>query len=547
MKKRILVIAGSVVGLIVVIAFVLPFVINANRFKPELESQLSTALGRPTTIGNIELALFSGGIRADDFVIADDPAFSHSPFVTAKQMSVGVNLMPLIFSKKLEVRSFTLKEPQVSLIRSQAGIWNFSSLANNSPAQPSSSVTSISVDKLKISNGTVTLGTVGTPGKTSTYQNVELDASNLSYTSQFPFTLTLKTAGDGSMKLEGRAGPINRTNSLFTPLSASLNLQKFDLALTGFFDPSAGIGGIVDVDGNLTSDGTSANLKGTVNGTKLKFVAGGSPATVPISIGYATTYDLKTGTGNLTEGDLHLGKAQAHLSGSYNTAGSQTTLQMRLSGQAMSVPDLEGALPAAGVILPSGSSLQTGVLDLNLTMDGPVDKLVIAGPVNLSNAKLAGFDLKSKLGALSSFTALVNGGGGPDTVIQSLHADLRHDPGGTHAANLNLVVSSIGTITGDANMNASQQLDCKMVATLSGALGAVVAPIALLGKGNGSGGGIPFSITGTASNPVFRPNLGAEAGNLAKGLGGLGNSAGKGVTGSAMGLLGGILGKKNPN
>ena len=557
MRKRILVIVGSVVGVLVIITFILPFVINANRFKPELESQLSNALGRPTTIGSIELALFSGGVRADDFVIADDPAFSHSPFVTAKRANVGVDLMPLIFSKKLEVRSFTLTDPQVSLIRSQAGVWNFSTLGNSSASSQStggkssvtsnSSVTAISVDKLKVSNGVVILGTLSTPGKTHTYQNVDLDASNLSYSSQFPFTLTLKTPGNGSMKLDGKAGPVNVTNTLLTPLSAKLNLQKLDLALTGFVDPSAGIGGIVDLDGDLTSDGTSSKLKGSLNGQKLKFTAGGTPATVPVSIDYATTYDLKNGTGNLTQGDIHIGKALAQLSGGYNTSGTETTLQMQLNGHGMSVPDIEGALPAAGITLPSGASLQSGSLDLNLAISGSVDKLVITGPVNLSNAKLAGYDLKSKLGALSSFTALGKGGSGSDTVIQSLHADLRQDPGGTHAANLKIVVESIGTITGDANMSASQQLDCKMAAQVSGALGVVAAPVALLGKGSNSGGGIPFSITGTASNPIFRPELGSEAGNLAKGLGGLGSSAGKGVASSAKGVLGGVLGKKKSN
>ena len=40
---------------------------------------------------------------------------------------------------------------------------------------------------------------------------------------------------------------------------------------------------------------------------------------------------------------------------------------------------------------------------------------------------------------------------------------------------------------------------------------------------NGCGAHIPFSITGTASNPIFRPDLGSLAGNLAKGLGGLGS------------------------
>ena len=70
----------------------------------------------------------------------------------------------------------------------------------------------------------------------------------------------------------------------------------------------------------------------------------------------------------------------------------------------MPLGDLQGFLPAVGVVLPPGSQLQGGTLSANLTLSGPVDKLVVAGPVNMQNAKLAGFSLKSKLGALSSFT-----------------------------------------------------------------------------------------------------------------------------------------------
>ena len=73
---------------------------------------------------------------------------------------------------------------------------------------------------------------------------------------------------------------------------------------------------------------------------------------------------------------------------------------MKLDGQGMPVTDLQGVLPAVGVTLPSGASLSSGGLNVNFTLDGPVDKLVIVGPVDMENAKLAGFNLKSKLGAL---------------------------------------------------------------------------------------------------------------------------------------------------
>jgi hypothetical protein len=117
------------------------------------------------------------------------------------------------------------------------------------------------------------------------------------------------------------------------------------------------------------------------------------------------------------------------------------------------------------------------------------------------------------------------------------------------------VIQGIGSVTGDANVDAAGKLDCKMVAHVSGgALGGVsqVASLPLGGGGKGnSGGGIPFRITGTTSNPVFVPDVAGMAGGLAKGgvgtaLGGgkaLGGAAG-GAAGGATGALGGLLGKK---
>ena len=544
--KRILTIVGIIVAVLIVIVLALPFLIDANRFKPTLETQISTALGRKATIGNIRLSILSGGVRVDDFAISDDPAFSQTPFVTAKQLDAGVALIPLILSKRLEVSSFTLTEPQVSLIRSKAGEWNFSTIGAASKSSSSESSTAISVDKLKIANGVLTVGEVGATGKTRTYQNVDLDASNLSYTSQFPFTLTLQTPGNGTVKFDGKVGPINPSNAALTPVAAKLDVKSLDLALTGFVDPASGIAGVVDLTGDIASDGSSATVKGSLEGQKLKFAPGGAPAKVPVGVDYATNYDLKSGAGQLTQGDVHIGKALAHLTGSYDASGAETSVRMKLNGQGMSVPDVEGVLPAAGVTLPSGASLQAGSLDLALAITGPVNKLTITGPVNLSNGKLAGFDLKSKLGALSSFSGIGGGGSNSDTEIQTLKADLRQDASGTHASNLLVIVPSIGTITGDANVSATQQLDCKMTAKLSGALGVISAPVALLGGGK-TNGGIPFTITGTTSNPQFRPDLGAAAGNLAKGVGGLGSSAGKDAATSVSGALGGLFGKKKSN
>ncbi len=382
--KKVLLIVSIVIVILLVVVIALPFLIDANQFKPTLETDLSTALGRKVSIGNIKLAIFSGGVTVGNISIADDPAFSKSPFLQARELTAGVALAPLIFSKQLQVLSFTVTDPQVSLLRSSAGTWNFSNLGSAATKQPSGSSTTsanFSVQKLKIANGTITIGTVGPGGKTQSYQNVDFEASDLSFTSQFPFQLSAITPGNGKVTVDGKAGPVNPTDASLTPLDAKIGVDNLDLASTGFVAPSAGIGGLIDFTGTLSSDGNQMTSKGTVKADKVKLTANASASKVPVNVDYTTAYDLKRQSGNLQQGDVRIGKALAHLTGTYDTAGTATSVQMKLAGQAMSVPDLEGILPSVGVTLPSGASLQTGTLDANLTISGPVDKLVIAGPI----------------------------------------------------------------------------------------------------------------------------------------------------------------------
>ena len=74
-------------------------------------------------------------------------------------------------------------------------------------------------------------------------------------------------------------------------------------------------------------------------------------------------------------------------------------MNLKLNAPDMSVDELESMLPALGVVLPSGSKLNGGTLSADLAISGPLDNLVIAGPVRMSNAKLGwfryGFEIRS--------------------------------------------------------------------------------------------------------------------------------------------------------
>jgi AsmA protein len=549
--KRILKIVGIAVAILIVILIALPFLINVNSFRPKLEATASEALGRQVKVGNLSLSILSGSVSADNISIAEDPAFGTAPFVTAKSLKVGVEVIPLITSKELHVTDITLEQPEITLLKTADGKWNFSSLGGNATksSAPSSSSSStpanLSVAKLSVTDGKLIVGKTNSKAKPHVYDQVNITVTNFSPTSQFPFRLTAKLPAGGSADISGQAGPINAADAAKTPFEAKVKINNMDIVASGFIDPASGIAGLANFDGTLNSNGTMAKAVGTFTGNKLQFSPKGSPGPKTVVVKHSVDVDLDKQSGAITQGDVEIGKAVAHLTGTFKTEGETQVLNMKLNGPNMPVEELEAMLPALGVVLPSGSQLKGGTLSADLAIVGPIDKLVITGPVRLANTKLAGFDLGSKLGALSAFTgkAVSN----PDTTIENFSTNARVAPEGTRADNLNLTVPAIGVITGAGTVSPAGGLNFKMLATLHGGVAGGLAQVAGMGSGKG---GIPFSIAGTTSKPEFVPDLKGMAGGLAgSALQGVlsGGKVPGGKTGSAVqDALGGLLGKKKP-
>jgi AsmA protein len=541
-NRRALRIGAIGVGVLLVVLIIIPFFVDVNAFRPKLESELSTALGRQVKVGNLGLSLLSGAVTADDISISDDPAFSKDAFVTAKSLKVGVEVMPLIFSKTLHITGITLKKPQITLLQGPGGRWNFSSIGGNAAsshaAKPEQSSTgALSVDKLKVDDGSVVVGTANSAQKPHTYDKVDIEVTNFSATAQFPFTLSAEAPGSGDIKLKGKCGPINAGNTSETPVDASLHIRNLDLAASGFVQPSTGTQGMANLDADLNSNGHQAKIGGTLTAQKLKLAAKGSPSPLPVEVKYAVDYNLKSQSGTLTQGDVSIGKAVAHLTGTYETQGPTTSVNLKANADNMPVDELEAALPAVGVVLPSGSKLQGGSVSANLGVVGPADRLVITGPIRLSNSKLAGFDLGSKLSAISALSGKQTGG--KDTTIQNLSSTVHVAPEGTQANDINLNIPALGVVTGAGTVSPAGTLNFKMHADLSG--GAAGGMVQMAGLG-GQKGGVPFAIQGTTSDPKFVPDVAGIAGGVIGQA--LSGKTGAGTSSDPVSALTGLLGKK---
>jgi AsmA protein len=564
----------AVVGVLIVLVLVAPFLIPVNQFRPTIEEKASAALGRKVELGNLSLSLLSGSLSADNISIGDDPKFSTSPFLTAKSLNVGVEIMPLIFSKSLNVTGVTIDTPQVTLLRNPAGLWNYSSLGGSAAKAKTSSTApaDLSIKKLELKNGSIIVGSTNSQ-KRSTYDHVDVTASDVSLTTKFPVTVAADLPGGGKFKLDGTVGPVDRADTALTPLDAKLNVTGLNLASTGFLDPSLGLGGLVDLDGNLSSQGGEAQTKGNVKFSNALLIAGGSPAGVPVTVNYDTKYNLRKNAGVLNPSTLNIGSAAARLNGTYETAGEATVVDIKLNAKDMPAKDLEAFLPALGIHLPKGASLQAGTLNADLNITGPTSKLVTNGTVGLFSGKLAGFDLGSKMSSVASLAGIKSG---KDLDIEKLTSNLRMAPDGLRADNFLLILPTIGNLTGAGTVDSKNVLDFKMLATLTkeasnaaggvasgaaGALGGLLSSVTgggVRGGGCSSGGGlkVPFQIQGTTSDPKFIPDVGGLAKDLFKSeLGCLGGKASAGTTqapgpgqnpADAINALGGLFKKKKP-
>ncbi len=559
---------GIAILALIVILFVLPFLIPVNKFRPTIEQKASEALGRKVNVGNLSLSLLRGSLGMDDLSISDDPKFNSGPFLTAKNVRVGVEMMPLIFSQQVNVTEISIENPQVMMLKDPSGKWNFSSIgsssAANKPASGSSSAQAVSIKKLSLEDGQITLGNTNSQ-KRSVYTNVDLTATDVAMNNNFPVAFSMNLPGGGTMKIDGKVGPVDQTNAAFTPQDVKLTIAGLDL---GKLDPSLGLAGMVDMDANLVSKGGHMMTKGQSKLSKAVLVAGGSPSGVPAVIDFDTNYDMAAGSGVLNPSSLKIGNAKTNLSGTYKSVGDEFALDMKVDGQGLPATDLESFLPALGINLPSGSKLTAGTLSTNLHIVGPTNKLVTDGTIGLFNGKLSGFDLGQKMSGVASLAGIKTGN---ELVIEKFTSNVHMAPTGLRADNLDLVVPSLGTVVGAGTLDSKNNMDFKLVATVNssvvtaaagsagGALGGIAGQ-ALGGGTNCKNGGVkvPFQVHGTTSNPQFVPDMGGAAASLLKSElscgGGVGNVQGLtqgragGNTTDTINQLGGLLGgkKKKP-
>jgi len=517
MRKGWFKIALGVVAVLILGIAAIPLFVNADTFRPRIETELSSALGRKVSLGHLSLSVISGSLIAEDISIADDPAMSTTPFVAAKKLHIGIEMKPFLLNRTVQITEITIDSPSINLIHNADGTWNFSNIGSSAQkstensASQASIIPALTIAQFAIKDGNATITSLPATGNPFTATDINIAVKQFSFLKAFPFELSAKFPGDAAVELTGNAGPISQKDASDTPFDAKLKLTHFDPVAANVVAAGQGIAMVADFDGQVASNGTDLTSKGNIKASKLQLSRGGSPAPQPVTIDYDVTSHLDARTGNVSNLSVHSGSAAVRVTGSYRMTAQTPIVDLHLSAPNVSIDQLEAMLPAVGVTLPSGSRLQGGTLTANLAITGPATSTTIKGPVEIVNTELAGFDLGAKIQGMSNL-----GGTKGGTKIEKVSTDLESSPQMTKFNNLFGSIPAIGTAAGSGTVAPSGALNFQLVAKFSNA--SAVGSLAntglnalggLLGNRTNSAAdkGIPLTIGGTTSNPTFRADV----------------------------------------
>jgi AsmA protein len=515
--------------LAVAVLFVLAIVsirifVHANTFRPAIEKQLSATLGRNVKLGDLTLSVLSGSLVAKDLIVADDPNFSAEPFLTAKEFRIGVSLKPLILAHELNLRRFQIESPQINLIRATNGTWNFSSMgrvamskarAAGDAASGTSKVAApelpdLSVERILIEDAHLVVASLPAQGAPTVYEHVDVTARDFSLSSKFTLQLNASLPTDGSIKVSGQVGPINREDAAKSSADVQISVKRLDPVAAGFLDPNAGLSLLADLDIHAVSDGETLTASGTMQMQNLKLRKGGTATSHPLDFAYRGTQSLEGSGGQIEDVAIQVGNAEIHANGTYQFATLGTEgplLKLKLVGQGLPIDELQPLMRAAAVRLPNGSTLRGGTLSMNLVVTGRPESLVFSGPIGLDNTRLVGFDIGSKVHGIAALGGIKTG---DTTDFEKLRATVHVANSGVVASNIDAVIPAMGELTGSGTVSPADELDFNLMVKVTSAKGMGKVGVGIVTTLNGSGGSVPVRVTGTSEDP----NITADVGNI---------------------------------
>lgn len=316
--KKFLAIAAVALVVVVVLALLLPFIIDLNRYKEPIISAAEDALGRKVDFEELELSLLGGlGVTLQNLEIASREGFSAGPLLKLDALDVNVKLLPLI-RKEIAVKRVVLDRPAIIIERNQSGALSIDDLIAPDPepggdkgekeaeAGGPSILAGLLVSSVTIHDGVFRFIDHAAEGETPVVlglEEIDLKVTDVAF--DVPVRMALRaalTGTGGTIGLEGTFGPV--------PESFSLEMAKIDLDLSLDAIGAAALSPLLGSEDGLKivqgTAGLDLKMRGGLTGTILTegafrlsdlWIASGENKDDPIELDGKATMTLRGGSG----------------------------------------------------------------------------------------------------------------------------------------------------------------------------------------------------------------------------------------------------------
>lgn len=322
-----------VTGLCLVVILLLPVLLDLNRYRDRYLPVLEQALHRPVDVADVRLIIFpKPGVRLRGLTVADDPAFSSSPFATIPSAEVVVQWMPLL-SRQIRVAHVRIQDATVHLIRTSDGVLNTATIGKDPSRQLAEKGSSRMEDSLKPLLGVFAVEQFSLTGGTFHYEDRSHTHSRAYRLDNLVFaTNSVQIGQTASLHLKSLVMPsrlLMEMNGRFGPLQPTLDIP------------------MIDITGRVGT--VEATARGKIQNGRLELdvqIPTVSTDDIPMDLGLATPVGLK-----------HI---QAHLTAPLFADGGMTF--------------------SSGVMIdPLRLDLQSGGSTIHLSGKGPVSRLSLVG------------------------------------------------------------------------------------------------------------------------------------------------------------------------
>jgi uncharacterized protein involved in outer membrane biogenesis len=122
--KTALMVVGIAAIVLLALVFIVPALINVDRYRPQVISYLQEKTGKQVEIGRLTLTFFPVAIHIDHFGVKNPPIFPSGYIIQVARIDAELSVGALLH-RRVVIKSLVLEDPVLNMTSDPDGPWNF--------------------------------------------------------------------------------------------------------------------------------------------------------------------------------------------------------------------------------------------------------------------------------------------------------------------------------------------------------------------------------------------------------------------------------------